>query len=56
MLPHRVGRPEPDRRPNSRVPGVPEMIIVGNPRNEKGEVVGASAIRQGFHSARPPQG
>jgi taurine dioxygenase len=47
-----LGRLTPDPRLSFRVPGTPQMIVVGNLRNEKGEVVGSNAIGQGFHSDR----
>ena len=37
-------------RQNLRLPAHPKIMRVGNPRNEKGEVVGANALSFGFHS------
>ena len=45
-----VGTAEPSRRLNFRLPGAPAIMRIGNVRNESGERVAGSALRQGFHS------
>jgi len=45
-----LGTPEPARREAFRLPGQPEIMRVGNVRNDAGDVVAANVVSHGFHS------
>lgn len=45
-----LGTVLPCYRLSFRLPGYPQIMRVGNVRNEEGEIVSASAVQHGFHS------
>jgi alpha-ketoglutarate-dependent taurine dioxygenase len=47
-----LGDVEMEPRENLRLPGSPEILVMGNVRDGRGRVVGGSAIRDGLHSDR----
>lgn len=47
-----LGEVEEEPRVNLRLPGFPEILIVGNVRDRGGRVIGANAIGFGIHSDR----
>jgi taurine dioxygenase len=47
-----LGDVEMEPRVNLRLSGAPEILVVGNVRDGRGQVVGANALDQGFHSDR----
>jgi alpha-ketoglutarate-dependent taurine dioxygenase len=55
-----LGDVEMEPRVNLRLPGSPEILVVGNVRDWRGRVVGGNAVGQGLHSdrsfrKRPPE-
>jgi taurine dioxygenase len=47
-----LGDVETEPRVNLRLPGSPEILVVGNARDGRGRVVGGNAVGQGLHSDR----
>ena len=45
-----IGSAETGRRLNCQLDGYPEIMLFGNIRNEAGERISGSALRQGWHS------